>query len=422
MAGRGTDIKLGGNAEYIAEEHLKNQNIESGSESFEEKKKQLQEEFQKEVDEEKEKVLELGGLYVVGTERHESRRIDNQLRGRAGRQGVPGASKFYLSLEDNLLRIFGSDRIAGVMNRLGLEEGQVIQHPLITGAIERAQKRVENYNFDIRKHLLEYDDVMNRQRQIIYDQRRIIIEGQNLKEHILDMLDDLLQVKIEFYLNKNLPPEDWNIKELDEWLRSMYGIDVLNMDYESKKPQQIKQIIYERLEDIYNRKEQNIGSDKMRKLEKIILLQTVDSKWKDHLYVMDDLKQGISLRAYGQKDPLVEYKNEAFQIFSAMIDNIKEEVTEFIFKIKQVEEEKKKSIFGIVPHQLQHSQLGQFSQGPPQQQEQSRQQPGKEPKIKTSRQPQSSKPKPYKREKPKIGRNDPCPCGSGKKYKNCCGR
>jgi preprotein translocase subunit SecA len=426
MAGRGTDIKLGGNAEYMAEETLRNKDIEPGTESYEEKKKELIDKFEPEVGREEEEVLNLGGLCVLGTERHESRRIDNQLRGRAGRQGVPGVSKFYLSLEDNLLRIFGSDRISNIMDRLGLEEGQVIQHPLVARAIERAQKKVESYNFDIRKHLLEYDDVMNKQRQIIYDQRCTILESQNLKEHILEMLDDILDEKISLYLSKDVYPEDWDFTGLAEWLQAAYGLNIFGLSYQDKRSDEIREIILSELKKIYDEKEQKITPERMRYLEKVIMLQTVDSKWKDHLYVMDDLKQGITLRAYGQRDPLIEYKNEGFRTFSEMIYRIKEEITEFIYKVKPVEEREKRAVFSVIPQQFVHSELGQFSQGAlPEARAQGSGGPRERPELPAPRQgrPEAAgRSAPYKRESPKVGRNDPCPCGSGKKYKKCCGR
>ncbi len=416
MAGRGTDIKLGGNVEYMAEDALRKQEIQPDSENYEKKKQELINNFKSEVEREKEKVMNLGGLHVLGTERHESRRIDNQLRGRAGRQGTPGASKFYLSLEDNLLRIFGSEKIANVMDRLGLEEGQAIQHSLITGAIERAQRRVEGYNFDIRKHLLEYDDVMNKQREIIYEQRHMILEGQNLKEHIFQMLEDILDEKNALYLNKNVPAEDWDFNGLVEWLRATYSLDISRLSYQEKEPDEIQQVIIDRLQNIYDEKEQKIGPDKMRGLEKVIMLQTVDSKWKDHLYVMDDLKQGIGLRAYGQKNPLVEYKNEGFRVFSEMIHRIKEEVTEFIYKVQPIEDKERRTIFGVIPQQYEHSEFGQFSQPLPQKGTPTPEQ------FRERQEPETAKSTPHRREKPKVGRNDPCPCGSGKKYKKCCGR
>lgn len=418
MAGRGTDIKLGGNVEYMAEDLLKRQKIEMQSKEYHLKKEELIKNLDKEVLEEREKVVVSGGLCVLGTERHESRRIDNQLRGRAGRQGASGISKFYLSLEDDLMRVFGSDRIAGIMDRLGMEEGQVIQHPLISRAIERAQKRVEGYNFDIRKQLLEYDNVMNQQREVIYEQRRMILEGDNLKDHIFDMLEDALDDKINIYLNERVLPEEWDYKELRSWLWSKYGVDILTLNYKEKTRSETKGVIFDSLKKVYNEKESKLGSQRLHMLEKIIMLQIVDSKWKDHLYAMDDLRGGIGLRAYGQKDPLIEYKNEGFSMFSNMINSIKEEITEFVFKVQTVEDKDKKAVFGVIPQRLEHSELGQFSQHSPRVDE------GADGPVVSKRKNfhQTEKPVTYKREDAKVGRNDPCPCGSGKKYKKCCGR
>ncbi len=419
MAGRGTDIKLGGNAESMAEEILTQQGLDPHSEEYGKRKRELLVNFVKEVEVERKKVMDLGGLCVLGTERHESRRIDNQLRGRTGRQGTPGESKFYLSLEDDLMRIFGSDRMISVLDKLGMEEGQVIQHKFISSAIERAQKRVEGYNFDTRKQLLEYDNVMNQQREVIYGERRRVLEGDDLKEHILDMLDDVLGEKVQIYLADNVLPENWNIKGFKEWLLSSYGIDASGIDYLNVKAGKIKEMVFDSLKKNYDMKEAGIGREKMRYLEKVIVLQTVDAKWKDHLFAMDDLKGGIGLRGYGQKDPLVAYKKEGFEMFSEMIESIKDETTKNVLLVRPIEDFKARSVFTSLPQNFKHSELDQFSQKP------IRQDDFTQKPESTKNMPASGdiiKPEAYKRAEKKVGRNDPCPCGSGKKYKKCCGR
>ena len=419
MAGRGTDIKLGGNAESMAEEILSQQGLELNSEEYEKRRQELLANFTKEVEAEGKRVVDLGGLCVLGTGRHESRRIDNQLRGRAGRQGTPGESKFYLSLEDDLMRIFGSDRMIGMLDKLGMEEGQAIQHKFISSAIERAQKRVEGYNFDIRKQLLEYDNVMNQQREVIYEERRRVLEGDDLKEHILNMAEEVLESKVQVYLAENVLPENWNTKGFKEWLLSSYGINASGIDYLNKKADEIKEIIFDNLRKNYDMKEAGIGRDKMRYLEKVIVLQTVDAKWKDHLFAMDDLKGGIGLRGYGQKDPLIAYKKEGFEMFSEMIESIKEEITRGVLLVRPIDDYKTKSVFTSLPQNFKHSELDQFSQKPVSRSELH------QGAVNTDSVPLSddiNKPESYKRDEKKVGRNDPCPCGSGKKYKKCCGQ
>jgi len=419
MAGRGTDIKLGGNAESMAEEILSQQGLELNSEEYEKRRQELLANFTKEVEVEGKRVVDLGGLCVLGTGRHESRRIDNQLRGRAGRQGTPGESKFYLSLEDDLMRIFGSDRMIGMLDKLGMEEGQAIQHKFISSAIERAQKRVEGYNFDIRKQLLEYDNVMNQQREVIYEERRRVLEGDDLKEHILNMAEEVLESKVQVYLAENVLPENWNTKGFKEWLLSSYGINASGIDYLNKKADEIKEIIFDNLRKNYDMKEAGIGRDKMRYLEKVIVLQTVDAKWKDHLFAMDDLKGGIGLRGYGQKDPLIAYKKEGFEMFSEMIESIKEEITRGVLLVRPIDDYKTKSVFTSLPQNFKHSELDQFSQKPVSRSELH------QGAVNTDSVPLSddiNKPESYKRDEKKVGRNDPCPCGSGKKYKKCCGQ
>ena len=359
-------------------------------------------------------VAELNGLHVVGTERHDARRIDNQLRGRSGRQGDPGSSRFYLSLEDDLMRIFGSDRIKGIMDRLGMEEGQDIQHPFITKAIETAQKRVEQHNFEIRKHLLEYDNVMNRQREVIYEERRKILVGENLRDYIYEIMEEVLDTALDMYVNEKASADKWDFEGLRQYLDSRFSIKVKDFNLEEMRREEIRDLILEKMRTIYGDKEKMLGEGNTRYLEKMVLLQVVDSKWKDHLYAMDSLKEGIGLRAYGQRDPLVEYQHEAYAMFMDMIDRIKEETLEYLFKVSAVKEEKEVSVFDFSRQQLLHEEKSQFQDiHLKEEAEAAGSYEGQLPQEKVAT---------YKREAPKVGRNDPCPCGSGKKYKKCCGQ
>jgi len=335
-------------------------------------------------------VAELGGLHVIGTERHEARRIDNQLRGRSGRQGDPGSSRFFVSLEDDLMRLFGSDNVKGLMDRLGIEDDQPIEHPLITKAIENAQKKVEAKNFDIRKHLLEYDDVMNKQREIIYAERRKILEGENLKENILNMMEDVVEEILNIYAGKEIHPEEWDLKGLSEYFYDIFMIkvDFSNYNIEEKTREDIKEELISLLKRAYEKKEEEIGSETLRELEKVVMLKVVDQKWMDHIDAMDQLRQGIGLRAYGQRDPLVEYKIEGFEMFQEMIKSIKEDTLRYLFRIRVSAMPKRKEVARNVTYS--HGDEGE-------------------------------KKMPIRKGK-KVGRNDPCPCGSGKKYKKCCGR
>ncbi len=357
------------------------------------------------------------GLHIIGTERHESRRIDRQLRGRAGRQGDPGSSRFFLSLEDDLMRLFGSDRIAGVMDRMGVQDGEVIEHSMITKSIERAQKRVEMHNFDIRKHLLEYDNVMNQQREVIYNMRSHALSGENLKEEIIEMMDNVIDEKVKAYTNEDEYVEDWNWDLLfADFQRIMVmepvykDRDEITSDLTSEK---LFDLLHDRAMDLYNTKEKYLGDRQMRMLERIAMLQSIDKHWKDHLYEMDQLKEGINLRAYGQKDPLLEYKSEGFRAFTEMLSNINEHVIELVFRaqIQQEPQQARKRVPKEMSEVHESADGMAFSGGgaPTQQ----AQQPG--------RPLQQKKRVPVVAE-PKVGRNDPCPCGSGKKYKKCCGR
>ncbi len=339
-------------------------------------------------------VAELGGLHVLGTERHESRRIDNQLRGRSGRQGDMGSSRFYLSLEDDLLRIFGAERISSIMDRIGLEEDQPIEHNLISKAIENAQKRVEGQNFDIRKHLLELDDVMNKQRVVIYDQRRNVLKGENLWSDAEDMLEEITDDLVAEYMDEKAHPEDWNLKGLDDILFKQFS---LKLRLQSIAPEEIsiesvREKICEGVKDLWRRKEEEFGKPMMDYLLKYIMLQSIDSQWKDHLQGMDHLKEGIGLRGYGQKDPIREYQKEGFDMFTDMVYRIKSDTIEKLCAVRvqrdeELEEDRRQTEDFIMSHGT----------------------AGAEQET-------------VKRDGKKVGRNDPCPCGSGKKYKKCCGK
>ncbi len=345
-------------------------------------------------------VADLGGLHILGTERHESRRIDNQLRGRSGRQGDPGSSRFYLSLEDDLLRIFGSDKISGLMDKMGMEEGEPIEHPMLSKAIENAQRKVEAHNFEIRKHLLEYDDVMNKQREVIYSLRKQIMAGENLREEIYGYIEETAERLAATHADEKTPPEDWDWKKLGELLRGRYATD---WDHEAldelpETPDELRELIEEKLRQTYERQVERFGPDEMVMAERFIMLQNLDNLWKDHLLSMDHLREGIGLRGYGQKDPLNEYKKEGYDMFLDMVDRFHDETVSIMLRIRpmrpsEVEELEEKR------RRKQQQEL-QMSHGGDSQ----------------------SKPKPVRRKNKKVGRNAPCPCGSGKKFKKCCGR
>jgi preprotein translocase subunit SecA len=340
MAGRGVDILLGGNPEFMAKENLRKAGIEP--------EKATQEQWEKALSaainitqEEHEKVVSLDGLHICGTERHEARRIDNQLRGRAGRQGDPGASRFYLSLEDDLMRIFGSDRISGMMARIGMGEGVPIEHRMVSKAIERAQRQVEGQNFTIRKHLLEYDDVMNKQRQTIYEMRKEILEGKDMKAYIQGLIETLVDWYLDSYANKDKHPEDWDVEALKKALGPQFGLDPeeLKIDWQTITFEELQEKLVGTLKSYYEEKERVLSPPRMREFERIIMLQVIDTQWKDHLLGMDYLREGIGLRGYGQRDPLVEYKKESYDMFQAMMDRIEEETIRYLFLIQPVVEE-----------------------------------------------------------------------------------
>ena len=358
MAGRGTDIKLG------------------------------------------EGVPELGGLFIVGTERHESRRIDNQLRGRAGRQGDPGESRFYLSLEDDLLRLFGSDNISNIMDRLGMGEDDPIEHKLITRSIANAQKKVEGRNFDMRKHVLQYDDVMNQQREVIYAERRKVLKGENLREHILTMIGGIIEAEMNQYANEKLYPEEWSLDELIKDAESIYApTGRLKLDeLEEMSRDEVQDFLNQMAEESYAQREQLFGEANMRELEKIIMLRVVDNRWMEHLDRMDMLREGIGLLAYGQRNPLIEYKIKGHEMFGQMIDSIQNDIASLIFRVNIITREQQEAMEREAQQRMAAAKQTHGDQSD-----------------------DAVKKQPVKNGE-KVGRNDPCPCGSGKKYKNCCGR
>jgi preprotein translocase subunit SecA len=405
MAGRGTDIKLGkGVIKCEGGCYLKN--VEGR-------------EIPSDVDVDACKEDVPCGLQIVGTERHESRRIDRQLRGRSGRQGDPGGSLFFLSLEDELMRLFGSDRMINIMDRLGAKEGEVITHRMVTRAIEKAQKRVEGQNFSIRKHLLEYDDVMNKQREVIYERRRKALLQENVKEEILEVMEEFLDAQFEKFIGEKQHTEDWDIEGLSEVLIRTLLVDIQSLGDQlyAMQEQDFRDHVKAEAQKVYSLKEQKLGEKFLRDFEKYILLRVVDENWKDHLHQMDMLKEGIGLRAYGQKDPLIEYKQEAYHMFVDMLDKINQKVLEMLWRT-QIVEAPREHRYAPPRLMLVHNdatnlgyQSGEESAAPERELSD----------IQKAGQQRSEKPQPVKRDMPKVGRNDPCPCGSGKKYKKCHG-
>ncbi len=394
MAGRGTDILLGGNPDFLFKRVLyQDENLPD------DRKLAIYEEIKADCEKDKQEVLAVGGLHILGTERHESRRIDNQLRGRAGRQGDPGSSRFFLSLEDDLLRIFASERISNLMLKLGMEEDIPIEHRMVTRAIENAQKKVEGHNFDIRKQLLEYDDVMNKQREVIYQHRRAVLAGENITDDIREMMTEVVNGYTDVYCPADHYPEEWDFKGLSDALHGQFGLDITQgtgdpaHHFREHGRDALLADLQKQVQDTYGRKEQELGADLMRYLEKILLLQVIDHHWKDHLLGMDQLRDGIGLRGYGQKDPLIEYKREGFDMFAGMMDRIKADVLDRLFHVQAVK-----------------------SNAPPPT-------PISQPPVRLSlnRGDEPATPQTVHRAHEKVGRNDPCPCGSGKKYKKCHG-
>jgi len=403
MAGRGTDILLGGNPDFLSKEILRKRGLDPATAPVEARAATL-EEARHITQPEHERVVSHGGLHIVGTERHESRRIDNQLRGRSGRQGDPGSSRFYLSLEDDLLRIFGSQRIQRIMDRLGMEEGEPIEHKLVTRAIATAQKRVENHNFEIRKHLLEYDDVMNKQREIVYGMRRQVLDGGSQAETIGEWLEDLVATTLTGYAAEAAHPEDWDLAGLAEALFRQFDVRIPGAQFQEVVSRDgLDELVNGAVRDRYAGRERELGADLLRALERHEMLIVIDAQWKDHLLSIDHLKEGIGLRGYGQRDPLTEYKREAFDLFQDMAERVKALVVERLFKVQIVRD---------APMELPTITAWANTT-------ESRGDTVAEPR----RTPGASAPRapaPRAADGTKIGRNDPCFCGSGKKYKKCC--
>jgi preprotein translocase subunit SecA len=416
MAGRGTDILLGGNPEFMAREFLKAEEIDP-DEVDDTQWEQALSRAKRIVESEHKEVVDRGGLHIIGTERHESRRIDNQLRGRAGRQGDPGSSRFFLSLEDDLMRIFAGDKVKALMERLGMEKGVSIESKMVSKRIESAQKSVEGRNFESRKHLLEYDDVMNKQRETIYGLRRQLMEQPDQRAYLFGdppqaagdapagVAYDLLSDLTKQYLNPAVSADDWDVDNYAIQIKTIYDLDVDSekIDFENLSSEEITDAIWEKLKVRYAAKEQEIGEETMRTYERIIMLNIIDAQWKDHLLAIDHLKQGIGLVGYGQKDPLVEYKKESFDMFQLMLDRIDTTTIRSLFNLQVVAEQ--------APETLQQRRARRASAlnftGPNQ--------------GATAAGEEAAKSKPMVRDQPKVGRNEPCPCGSGKKYKKCHG-
>lgn len=344
-------------------------------------------------------VPELGGLHIIGTERHESRRIDNQLRGRCARQGDPGSARFYLSLEDDLMRIFGSDNIKSMMDKLGMEEDDPIENKMVTRSIENAQKRVEERNFNIRKQVLQYDDVMNQQREVIYKERRKVLDQANLRDTVMSFTHKIVDRALAMYCPPEAYSEDWDLKSLVKYCEEFFA------PYGTLKEEKLADLSREELgeylhklaEDTYKEREDQISPEIMRELENLVMLKVVDQHWMEHLDAMDMLREGVGLRAYGQKDPLVEYKFEAYDMFEGMIDAIEDDVVKYMFRVNVITQP-------VVEDRLENASMNN-------------------PNVDVSPADAENEAKqPYVRKEPKIGRNDPCPCGSGKKYKDCCGK
>ncbi len=407
MAGRGTDILLGGNPDFMAREFLKRDEIDP-DDADDEQWRLAFGRAKRIVEAEHKEVVSLGGLHIVGTERHESRRIDNQLRGRSGRQGDPGSSRFFLSLEDDLMRIFAGDKVKALMQRLGMEKGVAIESKMVSKRIAGAQKSVEARNFEQRKHLLEYDDVMNKQRETIYGLRRQLMEEPDQSEYLLGetgVARDLLADITKKYLDPDVAPDDWDVDNYNVQLHSIYGFDAVSerIDFETLTSLEIEEIIWEKLKQRYSEKEQQIGPEAMRTYERIIMLNIIDAQWKDHLLSLDHLKQGIGLVGYGQKDPLVEYKKQSFEMFQQMLDRIDINTIRSLFNLQVVAEQPPEALRQRRPRRSTSLTFTGPNQGA------------------SAAGEEAGKVKTVVRDQPKVGRNEPCPCGSGKKYKKCHG-
>ena len=405
MAGRGTDIVLGGNPEYMAKEEMKKKNLseeilamvdsffETDDEEILDARLQyskLVEKYKAQTTEEHNKVVEAGGLHIIGTERHESRRIDNQLRGRSGRQGDPGSSRFYISLEDDLMRLFAGERMKSIIDSINMPEDEPLEHSLLTKTIEGAQKKVESNNFAIRKHVLQYDDVMNKQREIMYGERRKVLEGEDLSEHIAEMMRNIVESNVEMYTRQSKFAEEWDFEGLEMYVAKIFGMKkdaFYGLDKETLTKEGLVDHILEKAHEIYKQKESEFGAEHFREIERVVLLRVVDSKWMDHIDAMDQLRQGINLRAYGQQDPVRAYQVEGFDMFDEMTRSIWEDTVGFLFHVARTENIQRQRV--ATP-------------------------------VMTNAGGQAEK-KPVVNKEKKVGRNDPCPCGSGKKYKKCHG-
>jgi preprotein translocase subunit SecA len=466
MAGRGTDILLGGNPEFMARQQTLADEIAErlpkGQEKFVDDEEfvyffhldnfyrvsrpayeRIFSALKEQTDAEHDEVVALSGLHIIATERHEARRIDNQLRGRAGRQGDPGSSRFYLSLEDDLMRIFGSDRIAGLMQRLGMEEGVPIEHKMVTKAIERAQKQVEAQNFSVRKHLLEYDDVMNKQRESIYSLRRELLEGKihitddeavDTREYLMTLAEELLDSTVDTYTGPEVDPDERDLGALVQAVGEIYGVEPAELQavsLEGMRPEEITDTLWAPILEKYETKEKLIPTDILRRVERDIMLQIVDAQWKDHLYSLDHLKEGIGLRGYGQRDPLVEYKKESFALFTAMKDRVEEEIVRYLWRLTPVVGDDASGTAVPVRPPSPRRPPQQITLNAPSASAASPfgavrgnavpGRPGAQEPPRPARTGGDDVVRQVKRDEPKVGRNDPCPCGSGKKYKKCHG-
>ena len=416
MAGRGTDIILGGNTEFMAKQEMRkqgyseelieqstahnetdNQDVLNARNVFSE----LEKKFQEQIQEEKEKVIAAGGLKILGTERHESRRIDNQLRGRSGRQGDIGESRFYIALDDDLMKIFGGDMITNVYNTLKADEDMPIEMGFLSKAVENAQRRIEGQNFSIRKRVLQYDDVMNTQREIIYKERREVLDGENLNPKILKMIETIAQSIISNHTSNGENMENINKEGLLAETKSVLGIDNLSSLEENGSIEDITEELTSKALELYKQKEIEIGSENLRELERVVMLKVVDQKWMDHIDSMEELKTGIGLRAYGQKDPIVQYRLEGFDMFDQMIYDIKYDVVKILLHIVGEQRVERKEVTKISGEKLQGA-INTLNRN----------------KVVPTKTTVTT----VKNEGPEIGRNEPCPCGSGKKYKQCCGK
>ena len=417
MAGRGTDIMLGGNSEYLAKQEMKrlgySEELIEQATAFNEtdeqeildaraKFKELEDRFNEEIKEEKQKVIDAGGLKIIGTERHESRRIDNQLRGRSGRQGDPGNSKFYIGLDDDLMKIFGGDKVTKIYDTLGADENMPIQSRILSNTVENAQKKVEGKNFSIRKNVLNYDDVMNTQREIIYKQRREVLDGENIKDSVLGMMDSTVEAIVSaFAEDENVNVDEALLLEIDTTLGLSKETLGLN-EGDKVKVQELTDKLTEAVHKKYEEKEAMVGSDDLREIERVITLKVVDDQWMEHIDNMDELKNGIGLRAYGQKDPVVQYRIEGFDMFDAMVENIKIDITKSLLHLEKADNVQREEAAQITDASLRDTAISL---------------------VDGSITPkEGGLNKTVVNQEPKVGRNDPCPCGSGKKYKNCCGR